>query len=1127
MGLRGEELRAVFGEEHVVFQADAEFAAQVDAGFVGKSHSGLEQGGVVADEVGPFVAIHADAVAEAVGEVGIVGAEASVVNDFAGGGIDRSAGKAGFGCGKCGGLGAMDDVKDVLLPVGWLAKGKAAADVGLIALDGAAVIDENQAAVFDGLGLDAAVGQRGEGIDLATGIAGEAGQGIGLADPFADVGVGDAGAGGEDGLPGGLIDLQSDVVGELHQSKFRGGLDCATAGGNGRGADDLECRAGLADTVGEDEGDAFLNSQLAAQLSGGDAEVFEALSDERIRILILLPGVDPGVFAAGSLLHLLPGALFFKAGADVEGCALAGQDGDEEALGVPPADAGVVDERCAADEGDGIDSLLSHECLCTDEALLALGKGDRPGLGAAVFERGQRCGKTLSRFQGLSHERCRDCDCRNGCYGSGRREKAAAGEHMFSTLTGVDFRILLGTMKKRFCAIWIGLLCLSVLPLQGRVVKVEELSRTQLGADGPDEGRPAYEKVLAKVLFAVSPADAHNKGIVDLEKAPRNAQGEVEFSADLFLLRPLARGNGAMLLEIPNRGGKGILGLVDGGKADPASSLELGDGWLLNRGFTFASLGWQWDVTPAPGSLKLYAPVAMEAGGKHISGLLRDDFTPSERAVDEPLGHIMGARLGGTEYAAAAPDDPRNALTVRDSPHGARKLVPRADWSFAHLVDGKLAASDRFIHLNSGFQPGKTYELVYVVQDPVVAGLGFAAVRDFVSWMKYSPDSLSPVKLAYAAGISQCGRFLRDLLYQDFNADEADRMVLDGVLGHVGGAGRGSFNYRFAQPSRDAQPTSSIDWPTDIFPFTDLPEVDPQNPKNGAQGLLDAVTAHKTVPKIFFSHTSYEYWGRAAALIHTTADGKADAPISPNVRIYFYTGLQHYSVPFPPEKASGDRLGQQLPSPLPIRWFWRAMIANMDAWVRNGAEPPPSKYPKIADGTLVPLEKLRFPAVPGLKPPATAARGTDLDFGPNWRGGILSQQPRAEVAEYPALVPQVDINGNDEGGVSLPEITVPLATYTGWNLRDKSIGAPEERTAFLGSFVPFRRSTAEAKAAHDPRAGIEDRYQDFAGYQAKYQAALDALVRQRYILPEDAGHLSAGIHQEWSWTAQFWENQKH
>ena len=203
---------------------------------------------------------------------------------------------------------------------------------------------------------------------------------------------------------------------------------------------------------------------------------------------------------------------------------------------------------------------------------------------------------------------------------------------------------------------------------------------------------------------------------------------------------------------------------------------------------------------------------------------------------------------------------------MRDSRDSPRTPIPRAEWQFAHNVNGKLTPSDRHIQLNGGFQPGKIYEYVYVVADPEVAGGGFAAIRDFASYAKHNPDAITPAVRVYGEGISQNGRFLRDFLYQGFNADEDGKIALDGVLAHVAGAGRGSFNYRFAQPSRDAQPTSSVFFPTDIPPFTDQPEKDPVT--GAADGLLDRATAEKVVPKIFFSNTSYEYWGRAAAHSH-------------------------------------------------------------------------------------------------------------------------------------------------------------------------------------------------------------------------------------------------------------------
>ena len=491
---------------------------------------------------------------------------------------------------------------------------------------------------------------------------------------------------------------------------------------------------------------------------------------------------------------------------------------------------------------------------------------------------------------------------------------------------------------------------------------------------------------------------------------------------------------------------------------------------------------------------------------------------PSKVMEEIPLGHLILGSIGGSEYAVAAPDDPRNVLTVRDSRDAKRAVIPRSEWQFAHTVDGKLVPSNRHIHLNGGFQPGKIYEYVYVVADPVVAGGGFAAVRDFASYAKHDPATLTPTARVYGEGISQNGRFLRDFLYQGFNADEDGKIALDGVLAHVAGAGRGSFNYRFAQPSRDAQPTSSVFFPTDIFPFTDQPETDPVTRDQG--GLLERAVADKVVPKIFFSNTSYEYWGRAAALIHTTADGKKDAKISPDVRIYHFTGLQHFSVPFPPEKGEGDLLGQEPESPLPVKYFWRAMIANMDAWVRSNTAPPESSYPKIADGTLVPLWEYAFPAIPNVNKPHEANEAYRLDFGPNWRDGILSIQPPKVGTPFPVLVPQVDADGNERDGVRLPEINVPLATYAAWNLRDPSIGAPDQRVSFEASYLPFPKTAAERQKTGDPRKSVAERYAGREDYLSRYGRAVDELMKQRWILEEDRAALLHRGEQEWDEAAK-------
>lgn len=644
-----------------------------------------------------------------------------------------------------------------------------------------------------------------------------------------------------------------------------------------------------------------------------------------------------------------------------------------------------------------------------------------------------------------------------------------------------------------------------------RVVRVDIASRGDVlgGREFGDAG--AYERMTGRIYFSVAVADPHNRGVVDLDKAVNLKNGQVEFAADFIAVRPkdVRKANGSMILESPNRGRGRIISLVDTGDWDLANNA--GDAWLLRNGYSIVTLGWQWDAV-GDQALRLYAPIAKDHG-RTITGLLRGDLMLSKAMDEIPLGHFMLGNIGGSEYPVAAPDDPRNTLTVRNARDAKRALIARTQWQFAQTVDGKLVPSDRHIHLRGGFQPGKLYEYVYVVADPVVAGLGFAAFRDFAAYAKHAADAVVPAQRVYGQGISQNGRFLRDFAYQGFNADEDGRIALDGMLAHVAGAGRGNFNYRFAQPSRDAQPTSSVFYPTDVFPFTDRDERDPVT--GAAGGLLDRAIAAHVVPKIFLSNTSYEYWGRAASLISTTADGQHDMTISPNVRIYHLTGLQHFTGPFPPARGTDDLLGQEPESPLPVRFFWRAMIANMDAWVRDNTAPPESSYPRIADRTLVPLQEYAFPAIAGVNTPHEVSAAYRLDLGPHWSRGIVGSQPPKVGRPFPVLVPQADADGNERDGVRLPEITVPLATYTGWNLRDASIGAPAERISFEGSYIAFAKTAAEREITHDPRKSIAERYAGREDYLRRYAAAVDELVKQRWLLEEDRVVLMQRGEQEW------------
>lgn len=302
-------------------------------------------------------------------------------------------------------------------------------------------------------------------------------------------------------------------------------------------------------------------------------------------------------------------------------------------------------------------------------------------------------------------------------------------------------------------------------------------------------------------------------------------------------------------------------------------------------GFTLVWLGWQFDVPDGERVLRLHAPVATD-NDKPITGWVRSDFVFATKVFDTSLGH-----RGQKAQPAIEPNSSEYKLTVRDTVLGARRAIPRDQWQFARFADGQAVPDPTRIHLKTGFEPGKIYEVVYRTQNPTVVGLGLAAVRDLASYFKYERNDVAVVKRALAFGISQSGRFLRHFVYQGFNADEKDRQAFDAVNPHVAGGGHGSFNHRFAEASRDASPFSTFFYPTDIFPFTDFEQTDSETGEK--DGILTLAVKQKVAPKVFHTFSSYEYWGRAASLIHTSVDGKTDALLPDNVRIYYFVGGQH------------------------------------------------------------------------------------------------------------------------------------------------------------------------------------------------------------------------------------------
>jgi hypothetical protein len=648
---------------------------------------------------------------------------------------------------------------------------------------------------------------------------------------------------------------------------------------------------------------------------------------------------------------------------------------------------------------------------------------------------------------------------------------------------------------------------LLVVPAAAEVVRIDVKSRADI-AGGQTYGTVGpYEKLAGTIFFAVDPTLPANKIVADIDKAPRNAAGKVEFSADFFLIKPksMDRANGAVLYEVSNRGGKGMLGFFNhaAGSADPGTAAEMGDGFLLKQGFTLLWVGWQFDVPQRQGLVRVYPPTATE-NGRPIRGLVRSDFVVTDRETDHSL-----ADRNHLAYAVADPQSPDNVLTVRDSVEGPRRIIPRDQWSLD---------STRVL-MAAKFEPNKIYEVVYTSENPPLVGLGPAAIRDVISMLKYrqAGDALSAVSIpagsisrALAFGISQSGRFLRTYLYYGFNRDEGNRKVFDGVIAHVAGAGRGSFNHRFAQPSRDGHPYINFFYPTDIFPFTDSAQKDPET--GVTDGLLTHAGSPELLPKIFYTNSEYEYWGRAASLIHTTVDGSADAPLMDNVRIYLLSAGQHGPAGFPPTQT----IGQQRNNPLDYRWGMKALLLAMDRWTATGALPPPSKYPRVSDGTLVAPGKLHFPKVPGVTTTTAVHRAYHADYGPRFATeGIVTIEPPTIGTAFPILVPQVDADGNGVAGIRMPELAVPLATYTGWNLFNDRSGPTDVLSSMQGSYIPLPRNAAERARTGDPRAAVDDRYRDKDHYLGLVTKAAQDLIDHGYLLAEDLAVVVRNAARHW------------
>jgi alpha/beta hydrolase family protein len=626
---------------------------------------------------------------------------------------------------------------------------------------------------------------------------------------------------------------------------------------------------------------------------------------------------------------------------------------------------------------------------------------------------------------------------------------------------------------------WFAAIVLTVVAsgaARAEVTRVEIATRSDVGISG-------YEKIVGTIHFAVDPKAPRNRVVVDLDKAPVNAAGLVEFSSDLYVLRPKATpGNGAALVDILNRGNKVVLnGFNRGGSPDPVTENDLGDRFLMRFGYTIVWVGWEFDVAARPNAMRVHVPVATDHG-KPITGVVQATFTPNSDTKETTVNDLAF-------YDAIDPGGADSELTVRSSYLGTSvETIPRDRWRVAgHTVT-----------LDSGFVAGKTYAVRYRAANPPVAGLGFVAVRDTTAWLKHQPDALATVRFAYGYGSSQSGRFLRGFLYEGFNTDEHERQVFDGVIAHIAGAARLDVNARWSKPTGLAVHSATS------FPFADASLRDPVS---GAQeGALDNPRTSGHAPKIFYTNTPVEYWGtgRAAALIHTSPDGTADLALPDNVRVYFIAGTQHSPSRFPPSVNNG----QQPDNPVDYWWTMRALLLAMHKWVKEGAAPPASQYPRLKDGTLVAASSVAWPELPGVSSPRSLTAGSRA-------ANPLVANGAGAGAPLPLLVPQVDADGNDRAGIHLPDVAVPLATYTGWNFRKPEIGAPNELVSLLGSSIPFAPTRAARDTAHDSRRSVEERYASRDEYLKQVEQAADALVKGGYLLVDDEPRILQRASDTW------------
>ena len=636
------------------------------------------------------------------------------------------------------------------------------------------------------------------------------------------------------------------------------------------------------------------------------------------------------------------------------------------------------------------------------------------------------------------------------------------------------------------------------------ITKVEITKRSPAFGGGSFGSAGPYEFLLGTAYGELDPNDAQNARIVNIKNTPVNARGHVEYSMDITILKPvdINKGNGRLVYDVANRGHEKAISDLNLSHFDgtgPSQVTNPASAFIMKHGYTFAWSGWEAEAseeTARPGLLKAKFPIAMK-DGKPLVGMSREEFSS------------VGTRPTFNKtltYPAANLDTAAATLTVRQLETDPRKPLPASSWTYINPTHVRIGRAE-------GYDAEALYELVYPATSAVVQGIAFISVRDFVSFLRYADkDSVgtpnpvhpaTPFKAVIGMGVSQSGRLLKDMVYKNFHVDASGRKLFDGILDVVSGSRATAVNMEFSQPGRFSRQHEDHNYPNDQFPFTYATTTDPISGKT--DGLQAICGKNKTCPPTMHVDTDTETWQGHGSLVFTDPTGKPVA-IPDNVRIYVPTGIPHngrdlgdlWESTGKPERG----MCKEYRNPLEYRYYIRALFTALDEWATEGKLPPASRYPNLKDKTLVTVEEAGklWPTIPGVPftPVLSKLRLTDY----------RTQPPTVSGPEYPLFVARTNADGNPLGGIEPPEITVPIATYSGRNRR--AAGSAEGDLCGLnGSYIPLAVTKAERLATKDSRLSLEERYKSQEDFAAKRKAAADKLVQQRLLLAEDAPLFSA------------------